>query len=129
MAAAPKKSFILVVDDEEGVRTVVSDYLEKAGFKVTTASDGWQAVVQAEGFSVKLIVTDIAMPGTGNSGIDAYNKLRASPYVKKDLPIIFITGVDRTLVEKIIPKNDPRVRLMYKPVDMKKLIAYIAELA
>ncbi len=122
-----RRSFVLIVDDNERDRAMLSDVLEHAGYRVTTAADGWQAVVQSEGLNVELVVLDILMPGLYGSGFEAYHRLRASPYVRKDLPILFVTAASREKVGKDIPV-DPQVRILYKPLDLKQLLATVREL-
>ncbi len=123
----PKRSFILVVDDDEIIRDLIVDRLQMAEYKVTCAEDAAQAVIQAEGMTLALLITDIEMPGFG-SGIDAVKKLRTSPSVPKNLPVIFVTGMSPQDVEKRVPLKDPYVRLIHKPIDWKLLRAYIKDL-
>ncbi|MEK7669750.1 MAG: response regulator, partial [Bacteroidota bacterium] len=58
----PAKNKILVVDDEDALRTVLSAELEGEGYQVTTAADGQEAinVLTTSGFD--LILLDIKMP-------------------------------------------------------------------
>lgn len=128
--AAPKpknRDFILVVDDDPNVRELLVDYLKEGGYRVSSASDGLQAVINAEGMNLQLILSDIEMPGFG-SGVEAFKNLRESPFVPKDLPVIFITGMPPEDAKKIVPLEDPAVRLMHKPIDFGLLNKYIDEL-
>ncbi len=127
MSDAPRKPFVLVVEDEVDVLKAFSDYLEAEGFRVCTAGDGWQAVVQAEGLKLDLIVCDIMMPGPQGSGFEAYQRLRASHCVKRDLPIVFVTALQKTQVAGQLPA-DPRVRVLYKPFPLPTLREAIREL-
>lgn len=124
-----KKPFILVVDDDEIQAQMVCEFLESAGYRVTTAADGWQAVVQAESVKIELIVSDVIMPGMHGSGIDTYRMIRASNYVRRDLPLIFMTG-SQDVVKKHMQEiaKDPKVRILYKPLDLPKLRAAVVEL-
>lgn len=123
----PKRSFILVVDDDEIIRDLIVDRLQMAEYKVTYANDAAQAVIQAEGMTLALLITDIEMPGFG-TGIDAVKKLRASPSVPRNLPVIFVTGMPPQDAEKRVPLEDPYIRLIHKPIDWKLLRAYIKDL-
>lgn len=123
----PKRSFILIVDDDEIIRDLIVDRLQMAEYKVTCAEDAAQAVIQAEGMNLALLITDIDMPGFG-TGIDAVKKLRASPSVPKNLPVIFVTGMSPQDAEKRVPLEDPYVRLVHKPIDWKLMRAYIKDL-
>lgn len=122
-----KRSFILVVDDDELIRDMIVSKLEGAGYRVTSATDAAESVIQAEGMKLSLIVSDIEMPGFG-SGVDALKKLRASSMIPKNLPVVFVTGMPPKEAQKIVPKNDPYIRLMHKPVDWKLLETFIYDM-
>ena len=53
---------ILVVDDEDGIRSFVAEVLSDAGYEVAEASDGVEAVARLEGESYHLMVMDLKMP-------------------------------------------------------------------
>jgi CheY-like chemotaxis protein len=122
----PKEAFVLVVDDDPTVLSLVSARLEMAGYRVTTATDAWQQVVQAQGMKIGLIISDIMMPGVG-TGVDAVKQLRATPTVSPLLPVVFMTALKLDEARKMIPP-DPRVRLIGKPIDFEALRAAIREL-
>ena len=86
-----------------------------------------QSVIQAEGMRLAVLISDIEMPGFG-TGVDALRKLRSSPYVKRNLPVIFVTGMPPSEAKQIVPLTDPYVRLMHKPVDWNVLRQYIKDL-
>jgi CheY-like chemotaxis protein len=124
----PGRNFILVVDDDPLIRDMLVAKLEGAGYRVTCAEDAAQSVIQAEGMRLSLIISDIEMPGFG-TGVDALKKLRASSYIPKNLPVIFVTGMPPAEAQKIVPKSDPYIRLMHKPVDWKLLAKYMLDLS
>ena len=55
-------SKILVVDDEQGIRDVLREYLELEGYEVGEAVDGMDAIKQAKSDDYDLIVMDVMMP-------------------------------------------------------------------
>jgi len=78
---------VLLVDDEEGIRTVLSIAIRDAGYKVMTASNGIEALEVLEKNEIPLIVSDIKMPGM--DGLELLQR------IKKDWPdseVIMITG-------------------------------------
>ena len=117
--------FVLVVDDDPLVLGLVVDRLEMAGYRVTSASDAWQEVIQTQGMRIGLIITDINMPGVG-TGVDAFKKLRELPGTK-EVPVIFMTGMKLDEARAMIPPDD-RVRLLAKPIDFAELQKNIKEL-
>ncbi len=118
--------YVLIVDDDPAVLALLSASLEGAGFRVTTATDAWQEVVQAQGLKVGLIISDIQMPGVG-TGVDAVKQIRSLPAVSPKLPVIFMTGMSPERAQALIPK-DPNIRLVGKPIDFEKLRLAIKEL-
>jgi len=121
------KNRILVVDDDPNIASLVCEALENQGYEVTFCTDAAQAVIQAEGMRVGLLILDIMMPHFG-SGLDAYRNLRKSPYLPKNLPVIFLTALKSGQTSKLIPKNDPYIRLLHKPTTVKSLIKTVTEL-
>lgn len=78
---------ILVVDDEERMRTLVRDFLARRGFSVLEASDGMEAVdVCFEQKDIALIIMDVMMPRM--DGWDAVREIRKYSTV----PIIMLTA-------------------------------------
>ncbi len=77
---------ILVVDDEETIREVVRRYLEKEGFKVIEAADGFEALDAIRSTPPDLIVLDLMLPG-----IDG---LSLTQHIRQDrrIPIIMLTA-------------------------------------
>lgn len=57
------RSTVLVVDDDRALRTLATQALRSAGYRVITATDGQEALHALEGTHVDLIVSDVAMPG------------------------------------------------------------------
>jgi two-component system, cell cycle sensor histidine kinase and response regulator CckA len=80
---------ILVADDEEGVRSLVANILQEAGYTVELAADGAEAVerLRALGDRVRLILLDLTMPILG--GAEAATELRR---LRPDIPILAMSG-------------------------------------
>ena len=117
---------ILVVDDELKITRLLRDYLQQAGFRVVTASDGPGALASARTERPDLIVLDLGLPGL--DGLDVTRTLRKS----SDVPIIMLTaraeeadrivglelGADDYLVKPFSPKElVARVRAVLRRVD------------
>ena len=77
---------VLVVDDEPRVREVVTRYLERDGFAVTTASTGTEALALVGQSTPDLVVLDLMLPGVG--GMEILSRLRAMG----DVPVILLTA-------------------------------------
>ncbi|XGA78702.1 response regulator [Halomonas sp. CH40] len=83
---------ILVVDDEPNIVLSLEFLMEQAGYKVTTAEDGEQALACVESTTPDLILLDISLPGI--SGFDVLEQLRAQATTER-LPIIMLTAHGR----------------------------------
>jgi CheY-like chemotaxis protein len=70
---------VLVVDDEEPVRTSVAEILRTAGYKVAEAVDGQDALDMLESGSVRVLLLDIRMPR--RTGIEVLQALDSPPNV------------------------------------------------
>jgi DNA-binding response OmpR family regulator len=77
---------VLVVDDEAWVRTTVRSYLEAAGFQVTTAADGEEAVAQFTVTQPDLVILDWMLPEM--DGPEVARRIRR----ESDVPIIMLTA-------------------------------------
>jgi DNA-binding NtrC family response regulator len=78
---------ILIVDDEEGLRRLLSILLSKEGYEVVAAANGSEAIAQFEKNVVDLVITDIKMPGM--SGIELLQAIRA---LDPAVPVIVMTA-------------------------------------
>ena len=77
----------LIVDDEKGMRSVLSRLMTKINFEVVTAADGETALHSILSESPDVMLLDFRMPGMDGKGV-----LQAAKYLDPDLPIIMITG-------------------------------------
>ena len=77
---------ILVVDDDDGIRSLVQQYLTKQNFLVTTASNAEEALEKTSLIKFDLIVLDIMMPGKSGLELTKENKK------KINTPIILLTA-------------------------------------
>lgn len=112
---------VFVVDDEPGVRRVFSRVLSRAGFHVTEAGDGAEAlsVLDRERFDV--ILSDISMPGL--SGVALLEAVR-----QRDLTtqVVFATG-NPSLETAMRAVELGAVRYLTKPVEHSVLIEVVRE--
>ena len=80
---------VLLVDDDSGTRTVLSEHLHRAGYQVITATDGTEAVEVAKRERPDLVLMDIRMPRV--AGLTALRMLRADQDTH-DLPVVLMTA-------------------------------------
>jgi class 3 adenylate cyclase len=84
---------LLVVDDNEMNRDMLARRLERRGYTVAVAADGYQALAMIEAQQFDLVLLDVMMPGL--SGLDVLKTLRQR-YAMADLPVIMATAKDQS---------------------------------
>lgn len=102
---------VLVVDDEEAVRSLVSRMLERMGFTVLTAADGVEGVAlfRARADEVRCILLDFSMPRM--DGVQASRELHQ---VKSGVPIVVCSGFNQQEVEHRF-QGSPIAAFLHKP--------------
>ena len=123
---------ILVVDDEPDVRDFLSTCLEDAGFQVSTAFDGQDALEKIEKNAPDLITLDMIMPRM--SGIALMRKLRDKDEWKS-IPVVIITAhANDEMGEKDVEelyKNEIKPgpeHIIEKPITPIKLVTGVADI-
>jgi two-component system phosphate regulon response regulator OmpR len=107
---------LLVVDDDQRIRELLSRYLADHSYRVTTASDAADARVKLSGVMFDMLVLDVMMPG--ETGLELAKSIRAT----SDVPILMLTARAETSdriagleagVDDYLPKPfDPRELLL-----------------
>jgi chemosensory pili system protein ChpA (sensor histidine kinase/response regulator) len=87
-ATAAGRPRVLLVDDSVSVRKFVGQMLEKAGFDVTTAADGADAMVRLAEAAFEVLVTDLEMPRVNGYELIEDVRRRAAT---RELPVIVLT--------------------------------------
>lgn len=91
-------STILVVEDETGIRELVRDVLQLAGYDVLTARNGNDALQMAEsrGEPIHLVLTDLIMPGL--DGLELARRLRV---LQPDIKVILMSGYGEDRIDEV----------------------------
>ncbi|MGL4811285.1 MAG: response regulator [Beijerinckiaceae bacterium] len=114
-----KPASILVVDDDQGIRTLVSEFLQANGFAVAVAADGkGMRAALASSAQPQLIVLDLMMPG--QNGLDLCRELRKTSSV----PIIMLTAKGDE-IDRIIGLEVGADDYLAKPFNPRELLARI----
>jgi two-component system, OmpR family, alkaline phosphatase synthesis response regulator PhoP len=109
---------ILVVDDEPRIAEICRDYLERAGFKVTLAANGADALALARTKRPDLVVLDLGLPKL--DGLDVTRALRKH----SNVPIIMLTArVDES--DKVTGLELGADDYLTKPFSPKELVARV----
>lgn len=113
---------ILVVDDDEFVRRLITTVVEKSGYAVDTAKDGAEALERLEAETYVLMLLDLMMPR-----VDGFEVLDQVEQRSDPTPVIVMTAADEALLERL--PRDRVLCVMRKPFDVNELIAKIRESA
>ena len=119
--AVPRRSKVLVVDDQKLIVDTLSEILESEGFDVVAAYDGWQALEAAARFHPDHLLTDVLMP--------RMNGVELAIAIRKMYPAVNIllftgqAGISEILDDAA--KRGFRFEMIAKPVHPKKLIEII----
>ena len=114
---------ILIVDDSESIREVVTFTLENEGYKVLVGVDGKDATKFLDGSHIDLIITDLHMPEM--NGIDFIKYARAIEAYKR-VPILFLT-TESQASKKLEAKEAGATGWIIKPFVPAKLIAALTK--
>ena len=82
---------VMVVDDDEDCRVLLSELLRREGYQVIAASDGVEAQRMALGHTPQLILMDIGMPDI--DGLSALWRMREHPELA-EVPVLIVTAYD-----------------------------------
>ena len=115
---------ILLVEDEEAVRTVGEAMLKRLGYRVLTAVDGDDALRKwpAHAGEVDLLLTDMKMPG-GLTGLQLGEKLRGT---KPGLKIVLMSGYSAEIIAGR-ERTLPNVHFLAKPFEAATLAAIVRQ--
>ncbi|TJW42080.1 MAG: response regulator [Mesorhizobium sp.] len=105
---------LIVVDDEEGVRETLAEYLGQQGFDVRTAEGGRALDAHLAAGSADLIMLDVNMPG--EDGFAIARRLRASSSV----PIIMVTAAG-DVIDRVVGLEIGADDYVAKPFDLREL--------
>jgi DNA-binding response OmpR family regulator len=109
---------ILVVDDEPRITRLVRDYLERAGFAVSVARDGEEALLRARTERPDLVVLDLGLPRL--DGLDVVRTLRRD----RATPIIILTARDDE-ADRIVGLELGADDYVTKPFSPRELVARV----
>ncbi len=119
----PEKK-VLVVDDDDSIRTVVSFTLEQAGYAVETAANGDSCLEKVYDFQPDLILLDLMMPMV--DGWEVLKLLQSNPETE-GIPVILLTAKGE-VHDKMFALQQGAVDYITKPFVKRELLDRIAEI-
>jgi two-component system alkaline phosphatase synthesis response regulator PhoP len=115
---AQRVARILIVDDEPKIVRLVADYLESAGFAVSTARSGDEALMRVRTETPDLVVLDLGLPGL--DGLDVTRTIRRNT----ELPIIMLTARDDE-TDRVLGLELGADDYVTKPFSPRELVARV----
>jgi len=115
---------ILIVEDDENNRELLSMYLTESGYEALAVNDGAESLEAVRHEKPDLVLMDLRMPKM--NGIEATKKIKADPDVA-DTPILMLTGVRDTLSYEDM-YSAGAVGYLGKPVDLVALVERVEEI-
>jgi DNA-binding response OmpR family regulator len=109
---------VLVVDDDAGIRDLLTDYLAKQGMSVKGARDGGEMDAILAGFDPDLVVMDLMLPG--EDGLALTRRLKAA----RDLPVIMLSARGED-IDRIVGLEVGADDYLPKPFNPRELLARI----
>lgn len=109
---------ICIVDDDEEIRSLLSDYLRRNGFSTCTAGNAAEFLEMQRRVPCSLIVMDIMLPGM--NGLELFRTLRAESTV----PVIFLTALG-DITDRIVGLELGADDYLSKPFEPRELLARI----
>ncbi len=114
------KSNILVVDDNPDKLALIEAALSLAGYNVTTATDGVEALAAIDSYQPDLVITDVMMPRM--NGYELAQRIRGNP-VTKFIPVIMQTAAGRRSEDLRRASEVGALGYITDPTDLDLLLA------
>ena len=124
MPQSSRTQRILLVDDDRGLRHVLSALLQEAGHRVESAGDGPEALeMLGEGSSFDLVLLDIGLPSM--SGLDVLARVRELP----SPPLVIVMTADDTSATLLEAVRRQAYRYLRKPFPPSAIVEVVREAA
>jgi len=115
---------ILVVEDDDGLRSVTKAQLEKCGYEAAVSADASEALALLERQSFDLVLTDLNLPGI--SGLDLLQRIRTE-YPETSVVIITAYGTIESAVAAIKSGAYDYISKPVHPTELRALVARVIE--
>ena len=115
-----KKHFILIVDDEEVMRSLFMDLLTEHGYTVLAANNGQEAVEKVKKTNFSIIFIDVHMPVM--NGVEALLEIKE---IKPQVPVVMLDSFPDVLIEQ--SKKGGAISCIHKPFEIHEILKIIEE--
>jgi DNA-binding response OmpR family regulator len=115
---------LLIVEDEERLRSSLQEYFEREGFSVAVVEDGARALAMLSQVNPDLIILDVQLPHM--DGLEACRAVRQR--VGHSVGIIMISGIKKEMVDRVVGLEIGADVYMTKPFETRELLAQVRAL-
>ena len=119
VGAAPPS--ILVLEDEEEIRSMLVDALGEAGYRVESATDGLSGLAHFQAGSFDVVLTDLSLPEC--SGLDVARSVKS---LRAETPVVLITGWGR-LGDPVRLRESGVDLMLVKPFRLERVVSVVAD--
>ncbi|MCU1311336.1 MAG: multi-sensor hybrid histidine kinase [Candidatus Angelobacter sp.] len=114
---------ILLVEDQQGLRTLAKEFLGRQGYKVLEAARPSEAMAISDTYAgtIHLLLTDVIMPGMNGRALA--KKLRPQ---RKDMKVLYVSGFTQEVLERS-DVSEPELSFMEKPFTLEALAKKVRE--
>jgi DNA-binding response OmpR family regulator len=121
-APAVARQTVLIVDDEEGIRSALQTLLRRGGFDVISAADGRAAMVAVQMHTPDLVLLDVVLDESAPNHMGGIEVLKAIRAMDKFVPVIMLTSYAEWQLESL---GQGALAFITKPWDTNALLGQI----
>jgi len=110
------KPYLLIVDDNKGICTLLNELFSEEGYVVKTASSGEEGIRTVRAATPGLILLDIKMPGM--NGIETLEEIKK---IAPDVPVVLMTAYTELDTVLKIKQGDPEQYHISKPFELNEI--------
>ena len=124
--ASSEKCRVLVVDDDQKIRALLTELIESEGYEVLTATDGGSALEIVNSFEPDVVISDVVMPVL--DGIELCRRIKQDPKTS-DIPVLLISGSRNAVEDSVAGLTAGADDYLDIPFRNEELLVKVARLA
>jgi len=126
LKVSSEKCRVLIVDDDQKVRALLTELLENEGYEVVSAADGGSGLELVNSFEPDVVISDVVMPVL--DGIELCRKIKKEPGTA-DIPVLLISGLRNSAEDSIEGLTAGADDYLDVPFRNEELLVKVAKLA